>query len=490
MENFLSLQELYKDDEYMKGRLQYYMSHILPANLKHEKQQHEKREERNKALTDAQQIFIQVFLSKHNYFYLHGIYYYYDGLNYSVIKEDDIYHTLLSSISNEKTLMDWKHKTKFIVMKQIREKNLFHSIPETETIHAVLDILSPSVFQEREMAKYFLTVIGDNILKKTGDLHFLINSDAKRFLSFIESIGQTNSIGNIFTKYHESYSFSNCRLFKVNASAITWNSANTNGIDILCVATYYSLNRYGSSENFLLHANTQLQDYVLFFKNTPQKYIIDTFCKNAIEKADTSSITWKQMHYLWKLHLSSSSLPNMIYSNNLKQILKEYFNYDESTDSFLNITSKSLPLIKDFLSFWENCINEEPTTQIEELELDELCELFKKWTHQTTSSVSSGNMDEHCLSKILVHFFPHVEMIQGKYIKNIRCSLWNKGADIDGALVLLKTQKQCLLSIADDAYSFYLKYCRKNKYNNVNKRFFEKYVELLIENLKILLELY
>jgi hypothetical protein len=83
----------------------------------------------------------------------------------------------------------------------------------------------------------------------------------------------------------------------------------------------------------------------------------------------------------------------MIYSNTLKNLLKEIFSYDEITDSFINITSKYLPIESDFIKFWEKTIiiDEQNTLVEEELEIDELCMLFKNWVKQqptlTTSSI-------------------------------------------------------------------------------------------------------
>ena len=48
-------------------------------------------------------------------------------------------------------------------MKQIKDKKLFQSIPETETIQNVLNFLYPFIFDDKETAKYFLTILGDNI---------------------------------------------------------------------------------------------------------------------------------------------------------------------------------------------------------------------------------------------------------------------------------------------------------------------------------------
>ena len=60
---------------------------------------------------------------KHQYFYMpyNNIYYDYDGKTYKIIKDDDIHHHLLSTITDEGKLMPWKHKTKQNIIKQIKE---------------------------------------------------------------------------------------------------------------------------------------------------------------------------------------------------------------------------------------------------------------------------------------------------------------------------------------------------------------------------------
>ena len=131
-------------------------------------------------LTIEQDNFFKVFLSKHQYFYMpyNNIYYEYDGKTYKTIKDDDIHHHLLSTITDEGKLMAWKHKTKQTIIKQIKERSLFKSVPETYTIQNVLGFLQ-TIFGTRMEAKYFLTVIGDCILKKK--IIFIIKLNAKAF---------------------------------------------------------------------------------------------------------------------------------------------------------------------------------------------------------------------------------------------------------------------------------------------------------------------
>ena len=104
------------------------------------------------------------------------------------MREDDIQHQLLTNISKDKTLMQWKYKTKINIIKQIKERNLFQCVPEPETIQKVIKNLYPFLFKSKNDVKYFLTVIGDNILKKNNDLIFLIKPTVKKILVELDNI--------------------------------------------------------------------------------------------------------------------------------------------------------------------------------------------------------------------------------------------------------------------------------------------------------------
>lgn len=484
----------YNSDPYMFQRLQYHLLTILPTTLENECKNHNQRVTRTHFLLNEQQIFIQVFLSKNQYYYLqnNGCFYHYDGKNYSIITEDDIQHELLTTISKDKILMQWKHKTKINIIKQIKDRNLFTSTPESETFQNVLNVLYPAFFSNKQEAKYFLTVIGDNILKKNSDLVFLIRSKTKKLLNELENvayytIGLTNISHNFVTKYHENYDYEKCRLLKINdaISLDIWTDViKKMGLNLLCVAAHYS-NRYTNSDSFIVnHVNEDLRNYTFYLKNNSQQNIINHFCEYSIEQSNVSSanlsLNWKNMHYLWKLFISNYSYPSMIYTNSLKSLLIERFTYNEELDSFPNITSKYLPLTSDFILFWENTITVLDAND-EEFEIEEICALFKKWKH-TDMQCATNTINECDAVKLISHFFPNVEISENKYFLNIRCSLWNKLADIQQSLDAFKSvniienEKEVSLVSLDDIYKFYCTNCNKNKTRIVSKRYFEKYV--------------
>ena len=492
-----SLFEKYKDNEYIVQRL---VNHVtsLPNTLETELANHEKRIVRQNFLSNEQQSFIQVFLSKNRYFYMNNnCFYEYDGKHYMIVKEDDIIHNLLSSISKDRTLLEWKYKTKISVIKLIRERSLFSSIPESYTIQSVLNLLFPQFFQSKNHAKHFLTIIGDNILSKNEDgIIFLISQHMKHMLLELDnvayaSIGHATITPNFVTKYHENHSYTKCRLIRMNnnCSFDAWKKiVRNNGLDLFCVAVHYS-KRYGYSDKFVdNNSDDELRNCVYYLKNMTQTEIVTQFCSKYIDEAQEVKIGWKDLHFVWKQFLSSLSLPNMIYSATLKTLFKEKYNYDDSSDSFIGITSRHLPLHSDFIRFWTTTINTDTSSEnILELELDELCSLFKSWAKQSDEPLmTNGNISEDNVIKIMKHFFPSVEMLETKYVLNVACILWDKNKDIVESFEYIKEQIKAgaltLISF-DDAYNYYSKYCNTRSHKFVvSKRYFEKYICFNLSN--------
>jgi hypothetical protein len=510
----IDLFEKYKDNPYILQRLQMYLTN-LPTMLETENKRYEDRISRINELTLEQGNFYKVFLSKHQYFYMpyNNIFYEYDGKTYKIVKEDDIHHHLLSTITDEGKLMVWKHKTKQNIIKQIKERSLFKSVPETYTIQNVLSFLN-TVFETKTETKYFLTIIGDCILKKNVlpglPLMFFVSSNIKKLVSFIDSIAYIttgNSIlNNFISKYHDSHNLSLYRLIKTNdnfnsiATDLIKDILNKIGIDLLCVAAHYS-ERYNNSDQFLtnLPKEDSIKEYAMFFSLNTTNKIVDEFVSQCIESVSVNenvyNLSWKNIHYIWKLYLSSVNLPNMLYSSNLKTLLKERLHFTENiticvTGSldliFTNVTSKFLPNVSSFLSFWEKHIiisNVSHEHYDEEYEIDEIASLYKL-TNKTSVNIS----DKEMIKMIWHYFYPHVEVIDNKYITNIRCNLWSKHDDINDMLTNYKLQKNILLVNEttlisfDELYQNYKSYIQarivveKSFHPIVSKQFFEKFL--------------
>jgi hypothetical protein len=165
----------------------------------------------------------------------------------------------------------------------------------------------------------------------------------------------------------------------------------------------------------------------------------------------------------------------VIVSNSLKNELKLTLQYDEESDSFIGVTSKYLPVYKDFIQFWDSTINTSTSTDFEnELEIDEISCLFKQWTK------NRNVLSEENIIRVLKHFFS-CEIIDDKYVLNIISNLWNKSNDIQNSIIFIKQQVKenhtlSLISF-DDLYGYYNKYCSNNSIKFVvSKRYFEKYL--------------
>ena len=66
--------------------------------------------------------------------------------------------------------IDNKKFIKTKILKEIKDKNgIYDNIPESETIQEIINFLVPTIFINKEYAKYFMISIGDIILKKYND---------------------------------------------------------------------------------------------------------------------------------------------------------------------------------------------------------------------------------------------------------------------------------------------------------------------------------
>lgn len=510
------LYNTYKDDEYMKNKINNYILQQLPGIFENMKKNHDEKIQRIEDLSNEQVNFINNFLVDNQYFYIPSTekFFFYDGVHYVVNTEDDILYHILSTISKERLLIGLKQKTKTIIMKRIKDNTLLRSVPESETIQNVIDCLYPVIFDSRTEAKYFLCVIGDNILKKNTELIHFINNNTKPFIRELNNISQlllgTNMYLTFKHKYYE-HEYLYCRLLKIKDTIRSENIWKpiilNNSLDLLCVACHYS-NRYENADNFLMKSTNgeSIIESVFYLKDLTQQNIVDDFVENFLEIKKnqdnninldvlsietiitrTTQITWKDMLYLWKLFIETKNIPNVISQNLLKTILTtknlvDY--YKEPTDVFLGITSKRLPVIQNFIQFWNDCItiNEDEF----DYEIGELCFLYKKWNDNNKNVLNDKQIID-----LISYFFPSIEIEKDKYIHKIFCSLWDKKGDIRNALDELK---QHIINTSDysnssvkisiyDAYIFYCKYAGQNHNNNeqiVSKSYFEKY---LFENL-------
>ena len=487
-------------NEHILERIHAYVKTQLPQSIKNYQTAHSERETRKKSLALVADEITESFLNRTKYFYCPAseLYFTYNNqVRYSLIHEDEIHHRILTVFTSETSgAMGCanKYKIKNKIIKSIQTRDILSSIPESRTIQNVIGQLYPALFRTRDHAKYFLTIIGDVLLKKSAPLVYFVPPVAKDFIKDlgVEGYSLFGSGSNAFTtafkfKYYE-HQYKDCRVVDIHAPATSASSSafsRNSGfrlshmpdlksvvIDLFCVAAHYS-HRFGSADDFLrLHCKTpDVATHTWFLRERTDQQIITEFVEYATEPASPEhEISMTNMLYLWKMYLSEFRLPSMFFAATLRVKLTEYAGASELV--FPNRTSRYLPVVSQFRQFWgENCLVNDAEI---ELEIDELSTLFKDYTGGT------GSASDATLLGILRHFYPDIVIEDDKYILNVGCSLWNKNAEIEDYLQQFKDQCVTMnLSFPQPLYNAYEYYCGRcystSKRRIISKRYFEKY---------------
>ena len=470
----------YQDNEYVLSKLINWIQIQLPKKLENENTRKLERNERKKQLMESQQDFTRKFLKKHYYYYIPHteMFFTYDKVNYTTLREDDINHKILSTISSIKgDIMQWKYKIKSNINKTVKNNLLYSAIPESVTIQSIISNIYPLLFKNKNEAKYFITIIGDAINKTQpiyNDLTFIISYKAK---DFIRDIGNliwiytgVNILNHIKFKYHDQ-KYESIRLLTINDNVelkSTWSNLKNNIINLIVVSCFYS-NRYKGSENFLINECDEIKKtHILYLKLNNLDNIIHKFTEVYIETCDeTYNIPWKNMLFLWKLFLEENELPNIVFTNTLKNILTEKFTYNEHYERFSGITSRHLPFVSKFIDFWNTYFYVNPDEF--EFEISEINKLFKQSLFYNNKIVA----DDKRIVSVLKHYFENINIEDNKFLFGWSCKLWNKEADLDTFIETIKEEHKCI-----SIYEAYLEYTKYSSNDlTVSKRYFEKYIE-------------
>jgi len=420
----------------------------------------------------------------------------YDGRHYQVLNEDIIWHTILSDITAKVVLLDWKYLVKTKILKGIKERVLFSAIPESETIQSVIGFLTPGYFTSKEETKYFLTCLGDNILKRAQRPIQLTMPSAKGFVDSIQQQAQyifTHSITindsfRISCGTTISRATKERRLIRINIAEELneyWhNFLNTSILDLIVVSCHYSI-RFGGSENYIqTHChNSDVQDYTLYLKNKSNDALIIDFINAYIvkggEQSDTS-MNWKDLYFLWNEYLKTFHYPQLMTRAKWEDTLVKHLVYDSGLGKFPNISSKYLQYVRIFNLFWKETITDASNTLFE---ISEITILYNDWLK--CRQPGEKFLSEKKIHSVIRYFLPQYYIDNSKYIPNIECSLWNKNQDIEETLQYLKeTQKLGIGKKLLSFYKLYKLYCEFAKQKPfkyiASKKYFENILRTTI----------
>ena len=486
----------YSDDLHIFSKMHNYICFKLPAVVDEMKRADTERRERNDALAAEQDSFIHSFLGKHQYFYCPQTerFFYYDGAHYRTSKEDDVLHHVLSTITKDNAvLMPRKPQTKVYVMKRVKESNPLKSIPESETIQSVLDDLSPSIFQTKTAAKYFLCVVGDHLLKKTDETThvYFAASKAKEYLKELGMLGQiyfgVHATASFKHKYH-GHAYKTIRLLKISDAAAAWRSIlMTNALDVFCVAAHYS-NRYESADNYLEHHSDDMDliDYAMYFRGKTAECIVGDFTKQffrVCNKMDTDAkgeaprITTATMEYMWRKYLKERQYPTVlsqaVFLTALKSIFEFY--YDATDDVFSGIVNPSIQTVEKFQRFWSEhlTVDLSSANPLMEYEIGELTALYREDT-------KDRRMNDSQMLDLIRFYYPDVQIVDNKYIQGVCCDSWNKQEELAAFFEPFFREDRSSIISFYDAYRIYVSRVDAEvpgkRRRVISKAYFEKYI--------------
>lgn len=461
------LKQKYAHDSFLHSKIEHYICNQLPMLLESMDKSRNERIVRHDEMSAEQETFIRTFLNTNKCFYVSSSdsYFMYDGVHYTHITEDALLHSILSSISKDRgNLMSWKYKTKALIMKHIRETSVAQCIPESCTIQAVLNALCPMYFSSKTEAKYFLTILGENILKSVSGLVHLATS--KTLITQLNAFSQlwfgTNLNQSFKYKHYADQTFVGIRQINIIAnkdadnSALSYNIKNALGLDLLCVACHYA-DRFGGSDAYLNTDDTLITSVCALQSQESPSNLVKKFASELKPNPD-SVVSWKNMHYLWKLYLERAHLPSAVNQPKLRALLTDSLSgtYNESSDCFEGISSVYLPGVQDYLNFW----NTQMVFDANEIEIEigEIVVLYKNHT--------GISMNEKQMINLLRFYYPEIDIDQDKYIYKMRCLLWDKRADIMLAMEGFNG--------IDDPYLYYCSNRRRTNGLCVSKQYFDK----------------
>lgn len=428
---------------------------------------------------------LQNFERNHSIFYnkTSQLYYNYIGDNFVSMNEDNILFLVLEFLSNNITCIDINKKNIFKnkIIKQIKDNNVYESIPDSKTIQNTLSLLNETFFYKKTYTKCFLITIGRIILQKKADNDFLLFTrvNMKGFLSELNKnisiyFCNTNLFSHFKFKFTQDHHNTTLKKFVIPCSKINSNNIKISEqqyINMIIVSIYY-YNRYNNIDNYLVSEIVlrEIRDSIYYLDIDKDK-IIKQFTKEHIIKEDKQNIQQKQLVFLWKKFTYEKDLfvhSFASYSEFLSYLflfLKCDY-YKESNNNILTgYYSFDLPYVEDFKKFWNK--NFETSENETNLELNEILILYNKHGNS-----KKNNLNETLIKLILQCFYSQHDIVDEKIINGVKCKLWDKRKEID--LFIEKFN----INIEDNLNKIYKKYVSTTKTQyRISKIYFENHIK-------------
>ena len=379
----------------------------------------------------------------HNIFYnkTSKIFYNYIGDNYVLMNEDDIIFLVLEYINNKlnnKIDIIEKKNLKSKIIKQIKDNNIYETIPDTNTIQHILNYLTQTLFMSKAYCKIFLILIGNLITKKKTENKIIIftRTNIKPVLNDLNQIISIYFCNiNLFNwfkfKYTQDHESSDILKYLLPCNKINCNIMKTDTqlyINMIIVSIYYSnryenINQYTETENLY----SMLKDTIYYFEKSKND-ILTEFTKLYIIEEKEQNINQKNLIFLWKKYLyendmfinTFTSYNDFIY--NLFDYMKQPYNIESNNNILKGFYSMEFPEIEIFKKFWDSNFIYDITEDY--LEINEILYLYN-------NTITKSNLTEPIVKLIIQYFYSNFEICENKFIHNVNCKLWNKKKEIN-----------------------------------------------------------
>jgi len=418
------LREKYKDHPYMRQKVEEYILH-LPRLMQTVEDEYNKKQQIRKEHAMKCEEFKQSFLAKHSFYYIPQTEIYIEYTDhYHRVSEDSIVQLICSSL--DKSLLSSKTKLISSLLKKIKETLLI----QCTNIFVAKKVRSTLPFF-KDHSTYFLTIVGDFILSKKENLVYFLDPSFKPLLKTIHQyfcMFLHKPLDLFKHKYHD-HDYSVCRILPG-----IYKEVAIEPFSLIVAASTYS-SHYGSAERYL--TTTKLSD-VLILKEHSSEQLIQLFL-SSYTKPDTTSITYKDIYFLWKTFLKRHSLPYVISQQNFKAMLQQMKVCEGEVCQHLSSTMNTSHL--KFKQFWDKYMvpDEDYWYDIQEL-----------------IDLQDTNVRIEDIKEVL-----SLDGIEGDQIMNYKCTLWDKNMDIDMSL--------------EDNYDSYVEYTKIHHKRCVSKEYFDSY---------------
>ena len=466
----------YRNNDYVIDKMIYTICNKLPVEAVCWKKE-QQREKKNSTVQE----FIHNFIYgpvQHFYIKSSDMFISYDGSRYSVVNEDELWYDILTKISDNEKILSEKQQIKNIIIDTIKNTKIDSGIPDSKTIQNIINSIYPLLFKTKSEAKYFLCILGDNILKKPTGEKYILSKKGYTFFKHINDCYKDYFKNNDIIKYFmfnhlQEKNYNNYRILDLK-NVVEENGywkyfINEHILDIVFVAMHYS-NRYDNAELYL-NSNIEDTEKILFLKNKKDEDILNLFLNKYFVNKMQSNITYSELYYMWKIFMRKENIPELYNEKKFLQKIKETLTeYDISGNDkyIINKYNDSLNTVRKFRHFWESHIK---IDKHDEIELSEIFYAFKQTTGIKTTC-------EKELYGVIDHFYPYIKFFNNKKIRGYKCDLWDKKQSVYNALAKLNINQGTIQEFSP--LEVYKKYCKllkdDNDENIVSKSYFIEYI--------------